>query len=103
LPLASWCHEGSNGYKLFVAVKRETMKRIALFLLLAASGVAWAIPAQAQRMTLEESARKSRKDQKKQQKINRKVAKRQGKAMKKYLKAQRKADKKANRANRHNK
>ena len=76
------------------------MKRIAVLTLLVALGVAWSIPAEAQRMSVEENARQSRKADKKQQKMNRKAAKKQRKAMKKYEKAQRraqrKADKKAN-------
>ena len=76
------------------------MKRIAVLTLLVALGVAWSIPAKAQRMSVEENARQSRKADKKQQKMNRKAAKKQQKGMKKYEKAQRraqrKADKKAN-------
>ena len=73
------------------------MKRIAVLTLLVASalGVAWSIPAKAQRMSVEENARQSRKAEKKQRK-NRKAAKKHQKAMKKYEKAPRKADKKAN-------
>ena len=72
------------------------MKRIAVLTLLVALSVAWSIPTKAQRMSVEENARQSRKADKKQQKINRKAAKKQQKATKKYEKAQRKAAKKAN-------
>jgi hypothetical protein len=72
------------------------MRRIAVLSLLVALSVAWSIPAKAQRMSVAEAARQSRKADKKQQKLNRKAAKKQQKAMKKYEKAQRKADKKAN-------
>jgi len=72
------------------------MKRFTVLTLLVALGVAWSIPAKAQRMSVEENARQSRKAEKKQRKMNRKAAKKQQKAMKKYEKAQRKADKKAN-------
>jgi len=71
------------------------MKRIAVLALLAALSVAGPSPASAQRMTLAESARQSRKAGKKQQKMNRKAARQQRKAIKKYEHAQRKA---ANRA-----
>jgi len=72
------------------------MKRVVvLVLLVVLSG--WSIPATAQRLSKEESARQSQKAAKKQQKMNKKAAKNQQKAMKKYEKAQRKAAKKANR------
>jgi hypothetical protein len=68
-------------------VKRKfQMKRIAGFALLVALSVAWSIPAKAQRISVAEGERRSRKADKKQQK-----------AMKKSAKAQRKAAKKANR------
>ena len=73
------------------------MKRIAAFMLLIALGVAGSIPANAQRISIEENARQSRKADKKQQKMLKKANKKQRKAMKKYAKAQRKATKKANR------
>jgi hypothetical protein len=73
------------------------MKRIAAFMLLVALSVAGAIPAQGQRVSVEENARQSRKAAKTQQKMLKKSAKKQRKAMKKYAKAQRKAVKKANR------
>jgi hypothetical protein len=74
------------------------MKRIATFmLLLAASSVAWSIPAQAQRISPQENARRSSKAIKKQQKMLNKANKKQAKAMKRAAKAQRKATKKANR------
>ncbi len=72
------------------------MKRIAAFLLLIALSFAGSIPVQAQRMTPEQNARKSRKDAKTQQKYLKKQAKQQRKAMKRYEKTQRKATKKAN-------
>ena len=69
------------------------MKRIAVFMLLAALSVACAIPAQAQHTTTEENMRRSRKEVKQQQKVSRKMSKKQRKAMKKYEKGQRKAAK----------
>ena len=93
----------AGGYTLVSYLKSKgkfRMKRIAVLTLLVALGVAWSIPAKAQRMSVEENARQSRKADKKQQKMNRKAAKKQQKAMKKYEKAQRRAqrktDKKAN-------
>ncbi len=93
----------AGGYTLVPYLKSKgkfRMKRIAVLTLLVALGVAWSIPAKAQRMSVEENARQSRKADKKQQKMNRKAAKKQQKGMKKYEKAQRsaqrKADKKAN-------
>jgi uncharacterized membrane protein (DUF106 family) len=74
------------------------MKRIAAFmLLLVALCVAGALPVQAQTMTREQYARKSRKEMKHQQKAMKKAAKQQRKAMKKAQKAQMKATRKANR------
>ena len=70
------------------------MKRIAVFMLLVALSVAWSIPAQAQRTSVDEGARQSR-SAKTQQKTLKKADKKQRKAMKKYEKAQRKAAKKA--------
>jgi hypothetical protein len=90
---------GRDGYKLVLFLKSKgkfRMKRIAVFTLLAALSVGWSIPAKAQRMSVAEAARQSRKADKKQQKMNRKAAKKQQKATKKYEKAQRKAAKKAN-------
>jgi hypothetical protein len=90
---------GRDGYKLVLFLKskgKSRMKRIAVFTLLAALSVGWSIPAKAQRMSVAEAARQSRKADKKQQKMNRKAAKKQQKATKKYEKAQRKAAKKAN-------
>ena len=72
------------------------MKRIAAFMLLVALSVAGTIPAYAQRTSVEENARQSRKAAKRQQKASKKAAKKQRKAMKKSAKAQRKAIKKAN-------
>ena len=74
------------------------MKRIAGFTLLVALSVPWSIPVKAQRISVAEGARRSRKANKKQQKMNKKAAKKQRKAMKKSAKAQRKANKKANRS-----
>src|SRR5438034_10867732 len=51
------------------------MKRIAVLTLLVALGVAWSIPANAQRMSVEENARHARKADKKQQIMNRKATK----------------------------
>ncbi len=73
------------------------MKRIAAFMLLIALSFACAIPVQAQLISPQENARRSRKAAKKQQKMLNKANKKQRKAMKKYEKAQRKAMKKANR------
>ncbi|HEX4537329.1 MAG TPA: hypothetical protein VH140_10310 [Candidatus Acidoferrum sp.] len=73
------------------------MKRIAAFTLLVALSAPWAIPVKAQRISVAEGERRSRKAAKKQEKINKKTAKKQRKAMKKSAKAQQKANKKANR------
>jgi hypothetical protein len=73
------------------------MKRIAALLLLAALSFTGSIPVQAQRISPQENARRSRKAIKKQQKLMKKANKKQRKAMKKTMKAQRKANKKANR------
>ena len=75
----------------------DIMRRVAAFMLLVVLSAAWAIPAQAQRVSVEENARQSRAAAKKQQKMLKKSAKKQRKAVKKYEKAQRKATKKANR------
>jgi hypothetical protein len=74
------------------------MKRIAAFMLLAASFVAWSIPAKAQRASgvEQENERQYQKASKAQQKMLKKASKQQRKAMKKSEKAQRKAAKKAN-------
>jgi hypothetical protein len=74
----------------------EVMKRIAAFILLLASGVAWSIPANAQRenKSIGENGREARKAAKQQQRTVKKNAREQRKAMKKYQKAQRKAAKK---------
>ena len=74
------------------------MKRIAGFTLLLALSVPWSMPVKAQRISVAEGERRSRKANKKQQKINKKAAKKQRKAMKKSAKAQRKANNKANRS-----
>jgi hypothetical protein len=77
------------------------VKRIIVFMLLAALGIAWSVPAKAQSPGVAEYARNSREADKKSAKtLNKrlkKAAKKQGKARKKYAKAQRKAAKKANR------
>src|SRR5467141_1150380 len=93
----------AGGYTLILYLNLKgkfRMKRFTVLTLLVALGVAWSIPAKAQRMSVEENARQSRKAEKKQRKLNRKAAKKQQKATKKYEKAQqqaqRKADKKAN-------
>ena len=72
------------------------MKRISAFLLLIALSVAGAMPAYAQRTSVDENARQSQKAAQRQQKASRKSAKNQRKALKKYTKAQHKAVKKAN-------
>ena len=72
------------------------MKRIAAFLLLAVLSLVAAIPANAQRISPQENARRSRKEIKHQQKMLNKANKKQNKAMKKAAKAQRKATKRAN-------
>lgn len=74
------------------------MKRIAGLTLLVALSVPWSIPVKAQRISVAEGERRSRKAAKKQQKINKKAAKKERKATKKTAKAQRKADKRANRS-----
>jgi uncharacterized membrane protein (DUF106 family) len=78
------------------------MKRIAAFMLLAASIVAWSIPATAQRASgvEQENERQYQKSAKKQQKRLNKANKKQQKTMKKYEKAQQKAARKANRRHR---
>lgn len=77
------------------------MKRIIVFTLLTALGVAWSIPAKAQSPGVAEYARNSREFDKKsaaqQNKKLKKASRKQQKAMKKYSKSQRKAAKKANR------
>jgi hypothetical protein len=77
------------------------MKRIVVFTLLTAVGVAWSIPAKAQSPGVAEYARNSREFDKKsaktQNKKLKKASKKQQKAMKKYSKSQQKAAKKANR------
>jgi hypothetical protein len=74
------------------------MKRLAAFLLLAIFSFACLVPAHAQRLNNEQSARQNRKAGKLQQKMAKKSSKQQQKAMKRSLKAQRKANKKANKA-----
>jgi len=71
------------------------MKRIAVFLLLVALGVACSIPANAQRENARsrESDRQARKAAKQNQKAIKKIARQQRKAIKKYQKEQRKAAK----------
>jgi hypothetical protein len=81
---------------VFVGKGYLQMKRIAVFTLLAALSLAWSTPATAQRLDMEQSARKSQKDAKKQQKMYKKAAKNQQKAIKKYQKSQEKAQRKAN-------
>jgi hypothetical protein len=91
-----------DGYTLdfreFAVRRKFQMKRIAALTLLLALSVPWSIPVKAQRISVAEGERRSRKAAKKQQKMNKKAAKKQRKAMKKAAKAQRKADKKANRS-----
>jgi hypothetical protein len=66
---------------VFVGKGYLQMKRIAVFTLLAALSLAWSTPATAQRLDMEQSARKSQKDAKKQQKMYKKAAKNQQKAI----------------------
>jgi len=77
------------------------VKRIAVFMMLAALSMAWPTQAKAQGMTGAEYGRLSQKADKKaakqERKLLKKAAKKQRKALKKYAKAQRKAAKKANR------
>ena len=73
------------------------MTRLAALALLAIFGLACLVPAQAQRMTPEQNARRSSKAAKQQQKMLKKANKRQRKAMKRAEKAQRKATRKSNR------
>jgi hypothetical protein len=73
----------------------DIVKRIAAFMLLVVLTGAWSIPVKAQRISVEENARQSRRSAKKQQKMLKKANKKQSKAMKKYAKAQRKAAKRA--------
>jgi len=71
------------------------MKRIAAFLLLLASTVAWPLLASAQRenRSIGENGVEARKAAKQQQKTNKRLAKKQRKAMKNYQKQQRRAAK----------
>lgn len=71
------------------------MKRIAVFVLLAALSVAATVPAYAQRenRSIGENSREAKKAAKQQRKYVNKNAKRQRKAMKKAQKAQRRAAK----------
>ena len=98
---------GRDGYKLvpFLEPKgKSRMKRIAILTLLVVLSAGCSIPARAQRLSMAESERLSRKTAKKQQKMDRKAARKQQKAIKKYNKAQQKAQRKAaKRWNHHNK
>jgi hypothetical protein len=71
------------------------MKRIAIFLLLAAFGVGGAVPARASRenRSIGENQSEAKKAAKQQQKANKKLAKKNRKAMKNYQKAQRRSAK----------
>jgi hypothetical protein len=73
------------------------MKRILAFALLAASSLAWSMPAQAQIFKGPDSARRAQKAGEKQQKSFAKTAAKQQKAANKSAKAQRKAAKRAQR------
>jgi len=73
------------------------MKRLATFVLLAIFSLALLVPAQAQRLNNEQSARANIKAGKQQQKMLKRSAKRQRKAMKRSLKEQRKENRKSNR------
>jgi hypothetical protein len=74
------------------------LKLIAGVALLVALSGTCSIPVKAQRISVAEGERRSRKAAKKQEKINKKAAKKRQKAMKKAAKKQRKANKKANRS-----
>jgi hypothetical protein len=69
------------------------MKRLAAFMVLLASTVAWAIPAmpQPENRSIGENGREAKRAAKQQRKYVKKNAKRQRKAMKKAQKAQRRA------------
>jgi hypothetical protein len=73
------------------------MKRIAAFALLALLILAGAAPIQAQRISPQQNARRSKKEIKNQQKFLKRANKKQAKAAKKYAKQQRKATARANR------
>ena len=73
------------------------MKRIAAFILLLASSIAWSLPGKTENRSIGENAREAKRAAKQQQKASRKIAKRQRKAMKKYQKAQRKATRRTGR------
>jgi uncharacterized protein HemX len=73
------------------------MKRIAAFVLLAVLILAGAIPTQAQRISPQQNARRSKKEINNHQKLLKKANKKQARAMKKYAKQQRKATARANR------
>jgi hypothetical protein len=70
------------------------MKRIVVFTLLLALGVAWWASAEAQGMSVPEYERESQAAAKKQQKIYKKAAKKRRKMLRKAAKRQRKAVKK---------
>ena len=70
------------------------MRRITVFTLLLALGVAWSISAKAQGMSVPEYERESQAAAKKQQKIYKKGAKQRRKMLRKAAKRQRKAIKK---------
>ncbi|MBZ5666147.1 MAG: hypothetical protein LAO30_16240 [Acidobacteriia bacterium] len=74
------------------------MKRIATFMLLLTLAVAGAMPANAQRISPEENARRSSKAAKNQQKMLKKANKKQRKAARKADKAGRKAAERNNRS-----
>lgn len=76
------------------------MRRIAVFTLLLALGVAWSISAKAQGMTVPEYERESEAAAKKQEKIYKKAAKKRRKMLRKAAKRQRKAIKKHEEAQR---
>jgi hypothetical protein len=73
------------------------MKRIAAFVLLAVLILAGAAPTQAQRITPQQNATRSRKEIKHQQKLLKKANKKQAKAARKYARRQRKQTARANR------
>jgi len=74
-------------------MKRDSMKRIAAFLLLAVFTLAGSLPAYARKenKAIGENSREARRAAKQYQKYGKKQARRQQKMMKKYQKQQRRA------------
>jgi hypothetical protein len=87
---------------MFLGARRKFhMKRVAVFIFLAALGIAWSMTARAQSPGVAEYASNSRefdkKSAKQQNKKLKRASRKQQKATRKYSKAQRKAAKNANR------